>query len=87
MNLLKNITTPNLHTPYCFEHVTIQGTSDTFGKVAFSLLDNVYSEFASGPNLWHVANIGALFFGAGSYTFTSCKPVGFQCAEWIKGVK
>lgn len=76
MNWMKKVSEGNLIEGYCFNHVTIKGTSEKHGKVMFSVLGNWFSEYASGPNLFHVAQVAGEIFGQGRYGLASCERVG-----------
>ncbi len=60
----------NIWQPYAFDRVQVSGT------VPFSILGICYSEYKSGPNLRHLADIGLSLTGPGQFGLASCRSLG-----------
>jgi len=67
-----------LHAPYAFDRVEVTGTTTGGEPISMSILGVCYSEFASGPNLWVLANATAAQVGGGMYGLRSCRPLGYR---------
>lgn len=64
--------------PYAFDRVTVSSSlAGNLGGV-FSILGICYSEFRSGPNLRHLADVGGATLGQGYYGLQSCRYIGYQ---------
>jgi hypothetical protein len=82
---LKYLQTPDpIWRPYAFDRVTISGRNESGEPVQFSLLGTCYSEYQSGPNLFHLANVAGRFFGDGYYGLYSCRELGFRATRTLR---
>lgn len=76
---LNHLQTPDaIWRPYAFDRVTVNGRTDSGELVSFSIVGKCYSEFASGPNLTHIAEVAGHFIGAGFYGLESCRALGWR---------
>jgi hypothetical protein len=50
---------------------------EVFGTVNFSLIGKFATEYASGPNLFALADYARKITGPGSYGLKSCRKAGF----------
>lgn len=72
---LQHLQTPDpIWRPYAFDRVTVSGK----GGPILSLVGRCWSEYQSGPNLCHLAEVAGYFQGPGFYGLHSCRPLGFR---------
>ena len=73
---LKHLTTrDDIWRPWAFDRVTI---NDRGGNELVCILAPCYSEYKSGPNLLHIANVAGQFYDYGFYGLASCRALGFR---------
>jgi len=79
-NLQRHTPDSVIFRPYAFDRVEIDGkTLDRSREIRFSLLGVCWSEYASGPSLFMLADAAAEVAGiAGWYGLKSARPRGFQ---------
>ena len=54
------------------------------GSVQFSLIGKFATEYASGPNLFALADYAANIVGSGSYGMKSCRKAGFYGSSGLQ---
>ena len=71
-------TKDSIFRPWTHDRVSVTGNTMAGTPVNFSIVGPCYSEFKSGPNIQHLANVAGSIFGQGFYGLESCRPLGFR---------